>query len=358
MRTPSKFDINSFEERLAAKNEFDGNLVFGAREFHQKTYRTGAGRPSSGGVTREHVQVIDDSGVERFKRKEELWEPVDNCPVCHGCRRHNYIQRFGLEIARCEDCGHRYLNPRVKFEEAVKIYGDDRTASDIYTQPMQIEIDEIKYTYGLTLIDQLLSGKHEKILDIGCGAGVFLKVAFQSGWQKCVGADINQNYSSMYQDIPGVQFISSSFEDLKPKFLGDSYDCISLWSVLEHLYELDPFVARAKELLRPGGLLFILVPNSESLATRIIRERSPTFNWKHVSHFTPKSLKTLMARHSLECAHFETVITEIDNIKSYLSGEWPYFGFGDPDHLFDFITPEFIHQNELGSRMIGIFRKD
>ena len=77
-----------------------------------------------------------------------------------------------------------------------------------------------------------------------------------------------------------------------------------------------------------------------------------------MSHFTRGSLERLMTSCGLATVHFETVITEIDNVKSYLSGEYPYHGYGDPDGLFDFITPEYIHRNFLGSRMIGIFRND
>ena len=131
-----------------------------------------------------------------------------------------------------------------------------------------------------------------------------------------------------------------------------------MWNVLEHLYDIQTIVSDVKQMLKPGGLFFVMVPNIESLASRIIRERSPTFNWKHVSHFTRGSLERLMTSCGLATEHFETVITEIDNVKSYLSGEYPYHGYGDPDGLFDFITPEYIHRNFLGSRMIGIFRND
>jgi hypothetical protein len=88
-----------------------------------------------------------------------------------------------------------------------------------------------------------------------------------------------------------------------------------------------------------------------------MREKSPTFNWKHVCHFTPKSLDRLMHAHGLARIHFETVITEIDNIKSYMAGEYPYHGHGDPEHLFDFITPDYLYRHHLGSRQIQVFRK-
>ena len=40
-----------------------------------------------------------------------------------------------------------------------------------------------------------------------------------------------------------------------------------------------------------------------------------------------------------------------------MSGEHPYHGFGDPENLFNFITPEYIHENMLGSRLISIYKK-
>jgi 2-polyprenyl-3-methyl-5-hydroxy-6-metoxy-1,4-benzoquinol methylase len=352
----SSFDIKNFSSRLQVANTFDGNLVHGANAFHRNTNRTGEGRPSSGGMTREHEKVAIDTGKERYQRIDGLWEIVDRCPVCNSERREFFLTRFGLNIYRCNDCSHRYLNPRVKYDEAMTLYADDKTSSDIYSQALQIEIDDIKYQYGIDLIDQLNPPSRKKIMDIGCGAGGFLKMADRNNWQQCVGVDVNERYESIYQETKGVQFISANFESLDPEKLGSDYDCIAMWSVLEHLYDLNGILEIMKRMLKKNGLLFILVPNVDSLATRLMREMSPTFNWKHLSHFSPKSLKHLMNANNFTCEHIETVITEIDNIKSYMSGEYPYYGYGDPDHLFDFITPEYLHRNLLGSRLIGVFR--
>lgn len=353
----ASFDIKSFEERLRAKNHFDGNLRFGAKMFHAQTNRSGVGRPSSGYLIPEHAKVVRDTRKDRYERIDGVWEEVAQCPVCSSMERSFFLTRMGLDIYECSNCSHRYLDPRVKFEVAMQIYADDKTASDIYTQPLQIEIDEAKYQYGLDLIEQLNPPGRDKIMDIGCGAGVFLKLAYKNRWKQCVGVDVNERYASIYQEAEGIQFICGKFESLHPEKLGHDYDCIAMWSVLEHLYDVHGILDVVKKLLKRDGLLFILVPNVESLATRLMREMSPTFAWKHLSHFSPKSLQHVMTLHELACVHIETVITEIDNIKSYMSGEYPYYGYGDPDGLFDFITPEYIHKNLLGSRMIGIFRK-
>ena len=152
-----------------------------------------------------------------------------------------------------------------------------------------------------------------------------------------------------------MQYIQSSFEKLDHGKLGTNYDAISMWNVFEHLYDVHAMLESMKSLLRPGGLFLLMIPNVESLASRIIRAQSPTFNWKHVHHFCVRSLRRLMREHGYREVHLETVVTEIDNVKSYLSGEHPYHGFGDPSGLFDFITPEYLHDHLLGSRILAVF---
>ncbi len=356
MNMNKSFDINSFEERLNIKNQFDGNLKHGAAKFHSQTNRSGKGKPADGGLIREHAKVVFDTGVDRYQRIKGFWEEVNNCPVCKSCERDPFLSRLGLEVWRCRNCDHRYLNPRINYKKVCEIYSDDKTASDMYLQPLQKEIDRDKYRYGLSLIDQIGTPSRKLIMDLGCGAGVFLEEASSLGWTSCIGVDANERYSLSYKNVPGIQYIQTTFESLDMNKLGSNYDCISMWNVLEHIYDLNTIVSVIKKLLKINGLFFIMVPNVESLASRLIREKSATFNWKHVSHFCKSSLEKLMDQHQFECVHLETAITEIDNIKSYLSGEYPYHGYGDPEGLFDFITPEYIHKNLLGSRLIGVFK--
>jgi len=342
--------------RLMNKNLFDGNLQFGAKVFHEKTNRIGLGRPASGGLVPEHAKIVVDTGVERFQRIGEFWEYVDQCPVCSCTKTQFLFTRLGLDIWRCDQCRHGFQNPRINFDKASELYSDDKTAADIYTEPIQKEIDKVKYSYGLSLIDEFNPPSNNKILDFGCGAGVFLEVAKSNGWKQCIGIDANDRYREQYDSELEIQYIYSSFERIDRTILGHDYDCITLWNVLEHLYDPVEIVRELKGMLKNDGLIFIMVPNIDSMASRIIRERSATFNWKHLSHFCAQSLTQLMSTIGLKCIHLETAITEIDNIKSYLSGEFPYGGYGDPNNLFEFITPKYLHENMLGSRLIGVFK--
>lgn len=352
-----KMNLEDAAFRLERKNEFDGNLRFGNAIFHAKTNRTGVGRPSSGYLIREHAKVMIDTGIEGYQRIEEFFYSIDACPVCGSKNYKKLLTRFGLDIWRCQDCRHGFQNPRLKYEKATELYMDDRSASDIYTAPLQIEIDEIKYQYGVDLIGLALGGVKRKILDIGCGAGVFLKMAHKSGWPICVGIDPNENYSTIYAESTGVQYIQGTLERLDEYDMGDNYDCISMWSVLEHMNDPKQVVETLSSLLAPDGVIFILVPNLDSLATRLMRQLSPTFAWKHPNYFCKESLTTLMDWSGFKPVLMETVITEIDNIRNYMSFEWPYEADKPYDKAFDIITPEWIHNNMLGSRLIGIFKR-
>lgn len=354
-----EFNIENFNERLKFKNSFDGNLVYGAKKFHSKTNRIGDGKPASGGILKEYAEVVDDTKLDRYKRKDIFWEEINLCPVCGSDKKEFFLNRIGLDIYRCQDCTHRYLSPRVKINKAIELYQNDSTSADIYKSSLQEELDTKKCNYGIKLIEKLNSNKKNKIMDVGCGTGLFLKLAEKNGWKECIGIDANSSYIDSYIEDgkPGLKYINSTFESLDLNKVGKDYDCISLWNVLEHLYDLHAMIESFTKILKKDGLIFIMVPNVESLVTRLSRSNSPTFNWQHVSNFSPASLKRLFELHGFKEVFFETVISEIDNIKSYMSGEHPYQGHGDPESLFDFITPEYIHKNNLGSRMIGIYKK-
>jgi len=76
-----------------------------------------------------------------------------------------------------------------------------------------------------------------------------------------------------------------------------------------------------------------------------------------VTYWTPTSLRYFMEKVGYEELLLETVVSEIGNIKNYLAWDHQYSGDSEQDKTFDFITPEFIHNTMMGSRLMGVFRK-
>ncbi len=359
-KTIKDFDLNDSLSRLEAKNQFDGHLVYGSKKFHTSTNRSTAKKdgPADGKMHKEQELVVKQTHEEAYERIAEFWEDVNECPICGSQERSFFLTRFALDIYRCEDCTHHYMHPRIKFDKLVSLYAQDQTAHQIYVSESQVNIDIVKSQYGLMLLDKLGVPDQGKIMDLGCGSGKFLATAAKHGWKECIGVDANPTFKDFHgANDDGVRFIYSSFEELDKQAIGEDYSAITLWNVLEHLYDLKAIVRQIHSLLKKDGLLFIMVPNVQSLATRLIREKSATFNWKHVAHFSPQSLGKLMEDAGFETALMETSISEIENVKSYMNGRWPYSGYGDPDGNFDFITPQYLHDRMMGSRLIGVFRK-
>ena len=305
---------------------------------------------------KEQYHVLKEKG-DQIYRITKYWESVSKCPICFSRKNKFFLSRFKHDIYECLNCSHNYMNPRIKFAKATEIYTVDYSATNILSSKNQQKLDEIKSNFCFDLVKQLGLKNNDSVLDVGCGAGRFLKTAYKNGWSNCVGVDMNPNYKNLHKQNSKIQFKYTNFEKINFNNLNTKFDLITMWNVLEHIYDPNFMINKLTKLLNKKGKLFIMVPNVKSLATSLIREKSATFNWKHVSHFTPKSLVVLMRKNKLKLDFIGTAVSEIENIKSYMNGKWPYSGYNDPKGNFKFISTEYIHKRMLGSRIYAVFSK-
>ena len=290
-------------------------------------------------------------------RVNKYWEKVHICPICSSKERELFTKRFCLEIQECCKCGLGYLSPRVKYKTALKLYSNEKTNVPIYSSKVNIQMDKVKYKYGLSIINKLGS-KQKRCLDLGTGRGIFLEIANNLGWEQCYGFDVNKNWKKKFIEKKGISLINSDWEKINKIYIKKKFDLITMWDAFEHTYDLNYLTQFIKKNLSKQGYFLILVPNFHSLATKTIRSLSPTFAWKHTLYFSKKSLNFWAKKNNMKNVFFETVVSEIENIKSYFSGKKPYDGFGDPDNIFKNISPEFIHDNHLGSRILAIYKNE
>ncbi len=148
------------------------------------------------------------------------------------------------------------------------------------------------------------------LLDVGCGDGLFLKVAQDAGWS-----------------VEGIEFSPegarrSSQRLGRPVAVGDlagaaglrgPFAVVTLWHVLEHLVAPATMLEAARLRLRPGGLLTVAVPNLDNLPMRavyrLVRGRPlPLYETgarePHLSHFNTASLRAFLERHGFERIEF------------------------------------------------------
>jgi 2-polyprenyl-3-methyl-5-hydroxy-6-metoxy-1,4-benzoquinol methylase len=119
--------------------------------------------------------------------------------------------------------------------------------------------------YGASLILELASGS--SMLELGCGSGVMTE-EFVKRFPDLVAVDGSEKYLQIAREnAHGLgAFHASLFEDFVP---GQTFDNITMASILEHIIDPVSLLETAKTWLSPGGLIHIIVPNAGALNRRV-----------------------------------------------------------------------------------------
>jgi SAM-dependent methyltransferase len=135
-----------------------------------------------------------------------------------------------------------------------------------------------------------------RLLDIGAMKGEFVHSMRVDGWS-AEGVDFSPHAENLF-DVPMRygDFLQLDYEEA-------SFDCVTMWAVLEHVYEPSAYVAKVARLLKPGGRFVLLVTNFNSIQGRWYRADDYP---RHLTFFTKGSLKRLLTTHGLEVATMNT----------------------------------------------------
>src|SRR5262249_8132268 len=134
-----------------------------------------------------------------------------------------------------------------------------------------------------------------KIMDVGCGAGLFLRALDAECWDR-FGVETGSEASRLAAEALGADRIfNSSLIEARPGTAA-AFDVITMWSALEHMNHPRSNLAEAKRLVRPGGTIIVQVPNAASYQARIFKG-----SWfaldvpRHRYHFSLPVLKRLLS---------------------------------------------------------------
>jgi 2-polyprenyl-3-methyl-5-hydroxy-6-metoxy-1,4-benzoquinol methylase len=213
------------------------------------------------------------------------------CPVCKGESFSLWAKVGPYSIETCVACGLGITSP---LPSSSAIIG---TNEEIYSVENRIKaylsrVDYFKKRYRryLTNINRFQEGG--TLLDIGCNIGLFLTVAREAGFS-VVGVELNRACAEYARNTFKIEVFSDVVE--KVGFPSNGFDVVTLFDVLEHVPDIETFLAEVRRILKPGGLLVVQSPNLHSLMASLTKGEwvwlSPP---DHIYHFTPSSLSRLL----------------------------------------------------------------
>lgn len=231
---------------------------------------------------------------------------LSNCPVCGSSGVETYIlgkdfsvSKEEYSVVRCNDCHLAFtqnapdkdsIGPYYKSEDYVS-HSD--TKKGLFFKAYHA-VRSIMLKRKARLIQKSTGKTTGKILDVGCGTGYFPNTMKEKGWEVL---GIEQDDETRKYAIEKFQFQAEAPEALA-KLEAGSFDCITLWHVLEHLHELNTSVEQYQKLLKPDGVLIVAVPNYECFEAQLYEKYWAGWDIPiHLWHFSIKSMKTLMNQH-------------------------------------------------------------
>jgi len=170
----------------------------------------------------------------------------------------------------------------------------DRLAQPFYLSADKVEGDysPVRFERELWLFSKFCH--RGRVLDVGCSTGAFLfqLLTHFPGAYEVFGSDV-AGPALDYAEKKGVRVTRGSFLGLD--FGQSRFNAITFWAVMEHLASPLDFLIKASRILEPGGICFVLVPNLQSLAVRLLGAKYRYVFPQHVNYFTGTTLKRFVA---------------------------------------------------------------
>lgn len=247
-------------------------------------------------------------------------ETVD-CDLCGCARKTPVFARVdeGLEstVVRCDGCGLLYTTPRLLEEALVPLYreayaeGPEKSARRAGRLRRLVVGSEALRLIWHRLAGQCLSDflrkARGKVLDVGCGTGDLLEEAAARGCE-CYGVEFNPD-SARLAAAKGLNIHHGGLDDAG--YPDAFFDTVVFWHSLEHLPSPRGALDKVRALLKPGGRVFVYLPNAASYLAAWIGP--DWYGWQlpfHFYHFTPETLTRLAATTGFRVAALKTVTAE------------------------------------------------
>ncbi|HBC77020.1 MAG TPA: methyltransferase [Bacteroidales bacterium] len=222
------------------------------------------------------------------------------CPLCSSgkislnlkCTDH-LLSREEFDLLKCRECGFVFTDKHPDELNIGRYYeSEDYISHDDYAKGFLNHVYHMVRSLMLKkkriIIQKATRLTKGRILDIGCGTGYFAATMKKGGW----------DVTGIEPNVKARDFARSHFalNVLSPEFISElpsgTFDCITLWHVLEHFHKPFSYAEEIKRLLKPEGICICALPNCSSFDANHYGEYWAAYDVpRHLWHFTPETFR-------------------------------------------------------------------
>ncbi|MGI8460529.1 MAG: class I SAM-dependent methyltransferase [Solirubrobacterales bacterium] len=210
-------------------------------------------------------------------------------------------KQFGTalgDILRCFICGHMQLDRFPSDAELASAYAE--AASEDYVEEEAGQRESFRGV--LERIERFTP--RGALLDVGCWVGFLLAEARDRGWRESIGIEPSLFASDHARATLGLDVRTEDlFEADLPR---RHFDAVVLGDVLEHLTRAGEALERVADLLAPGGVIALELPDAGSRVARLLGARWWSVIPTHVHYFTRSSAATMLMGHGFRPLYVAT----------------------------------------------------
>lgn len=132
-----------------------------------------------------------------------------------------------------------------------------------------------------------------KLLDVGCGNGLFMEKMKEFGWN-VYGIDIDRESVEVARKHFDLENVYCD-DGTKQIFPASFFNAVTLHHTLEHLVSPSDTIKECYRILKEGGTLSIITPHAYGLPHVLFGKRGTALDVpRHTFLFSPDSLRTLL----------------------------------------------------------------
>jgi 2-polyprenyl-3-methyl-5-hydroxy-6-metoxy-1,4-benzoquinol methylase len=250
------------------------------------------------------MQLLRD--LQLYRRMTE----TGSCLVCGSTdlavlftARDPLVSGDNFVLKRCNACGFTFTANPPDEEDIAKFYvSEDYISHSDKKQSLTDHVYHLARNYMLrkkyNLVCKVSGRETGSLVDIGSGTGYFADYMNGNGWN-VKGIELSEQARQYSISKFGLTIVSPS----EVSALKDgSIDCITLWHVLEHLYDPVLWLKEIMRILKDDGKCIIALPNIKSADAKWFNNEWAALDVpRHLWHFSPETLLAFIKEHGFKC---------------------------------------------------------